>query len=124
MVDDHAASEDPGDTATVDAQPVLCLDQLQSRLLFGQLPAELPGRAPGALDTFEDEPLALDSRLRGLDRERVILTPHRIGVSRQGWAGNQRLLVQSVFDAMAGKVPGPVTNRDAIPTWLERFGAK
>lgn len=76
----------------------------------------------GALDTFEDEPLALDSRLRGLDRERVILTPHRIGVSRQGWAGNQRLLVQSVFDAMAGKVPGPVTNRDAIPKWLERFG--
>ena len=74
------------------------------------------------LDVFEDEPLPADSPLLKLGHK-VLLSPHMASSNldnglKQGiiWAN------RSVLDAIHGKVPEHVYNKEVIPKWLERFG--
>jgi phosphoglycerate dehydrogenase-like enzyme len=81
------------------------------------------GRIRGAaIDTFEEEPLPLDSPLRKLG-DRVQLSPHSAsytegGELRQGVAWATR----SVVTALGGGIPDNVFNREVIARWKERFG--
>ena len=78
--------------------------------------------AAAGLDVFEDEPLHGDSPLLKMGHK-VLLSPHMAssnldGGLKQGiiWAN------KSVLDALDGKVPEHVYNKEAIPKWLGRFG--
>ncbi len=80
--------------------------------------------AGAALDVFENEPLDLQSPLRGLG-DKVLLSPHMVSANKGAslepavpWAMN------AAMTAMRGEVPRHVVNPDAIPKWLERFGGK
>lgn len=77
--------------------------------------------AGAGLDVFEVEPLPMTSRLRQLDPERVILTPHNLPHSREAMEGNRRLFMRNVLELAAGRVPQQVFNRSAIPAWEKRF---
>lgn len=85
--------------------------------------ALLEGRLGGAaIDAFEEEPLPMDSPLRGVG-DNLILSPHATAKTdtielRAGaeWAG------RSVHDALCGRVPDNVYNKDAIALWKQRFG--
>lgn len=75
-----------------------------------------------AIDAFEEEPLPMDSSLRGIG-DNLILSPHATAKTdtvelRAGaeWAG------RSVHDALCGRVPDNVYNKDAIALWKQRFG--
>jgi len=73
------------------------------------------------LDAFEVEPLPLDSRLRTLDPERVILTPHNLPHSAEGIAANMAMFYANVVALAEGQVPEQVVNKEAIPGWQKRF---
>jgi phosphoglycerate dehydrogenase-like enzyme len=77
--------------------------------------------AGAGIDAFEVEPLPMTSRLRQLDPERVILTPHNLPHSRQALDANVRLFMHNVLELAAGRVPAQVVNTSAIPAWQERF---
>jgi phosphoglycerate dehydrogenase-like enzyme len=74
------------------------------------------------LDTFEVEPLALDSPLRDLDPERMLLTPHNIAHTMASLHANRELAIKSVLTALSGEVPPTVVNPAAVEAWQERFG--
>jgi len=77
--------------------------------------------AGGALDVFHQEPLGLESPLRDLDPERVILTPHSIAHTVESAAGGIRMANENMLRALRGEVPDNVVNPEAIPAWRERF---
>jgi D-3-phosphoglycerate dehydrogenase len=77
--------------------------------------------AGAALDTFEREPLEADSPLRRLDPERVILTPHNVGLSEAGRRANAALALRSIRQALKGEAPDQTKNREAIPAWERRL---
>jgi phosphoglycerate dehydrogenase-like enzyme len=77
--------------------------------------------AGGALDVFHQEPLGLESPLRDLDPERVILTPHSIAHTVESRAGGIRMAVDNMLRALRGEVPENVLNPEVIPAWRERF---
>jgi D-3-phosphoglycerate dehydrogenase len=77
--------------------------------------------AGAALDAFPTEPLQAESALRRLDPERVILTPHNVGLSDAARRGNWALAMRSVREALEGKVPAPTKNPDAVPGWRDRL---
>src|SRR5581483_2267094 len=79
--------------------------------------------AGAGLDTFETEPLPMSSRLRELDPERVILTPHILPHSQEAIAGNMALLTRNVLNLAAGRLPEQLVNREVIPNWEKRFAA-
>jgi phosphoglycerate dehydrogenase-like enzyme len=77
-----------------------------------------------ALDTFVVEPLPADSPFLKLGHK-VLLSPHLASSNldnglKQGiiWAN------RSVLDALNGKVPEPVYNREVIPKWRARFDGR
>ena len=80
--------------------------------------------AAAALDVCEVEPLPADSPLLKLGHK-ILLSPHMAssnldGGLKQGiiWANH------AVLEAMAGKVPEHVYNKEVIPKWIERFGGR
>lgn len=80
--------------------------------------------AGAALDVFENEPLDLQSPLRGLG-DKVLLSPHMVSANKGAslepavpWA------INAALTAMRGKIPRHVVNEAAIPKFLERFGGK
>lgn len=77
--------------------------------------------AGAGLDTFETEPLPMESPLRRLDQERVILTPHILPHSNEAIAGNMRLLTNNVLKLAVAEVPEQVVNKSVIPAWEKRF---
>jgi len=77
--------------------------------------------AGAALDTYELEPLALDSPLRSLDPERVILTPHNIAHTMASLEANRAMAMQSMLTALRGELPETAVNPEIAPTWLARF---
>ncbi|MBI3624604.1 MAG: dehydrogenase [Candidatus Rokubacteria bacterium] len=75
-----------------------------------------------ALDAYEEEPLPMDSRLRALDPERAILTPHNVGHSEAGRLANLKLAVEATLNALRGEVPKHAVNPQAVALWRQRFG--
>jgi D-3-phosphoglycerate dehydrogenase len=73
--------------------------------------------AAGALDAFAREPLPLDSPLRRVDPERLVLTPHNIGHSEAGRRANLRLALEQILAAGRGEPPRHTVNPEAIPRW-------
>jgi D-3-phosphoglycerate dehydrogenase / 2-oxoglutarate reductase len=77
--------------------------------------------AAAGLDVFEDEPLLADSPLLKMGHK-VLLSPHMAssnldGGLKQGiiWAN------RAVLDAIHGKLPEHVYNKEVIPKWRKRF---
>ena len=71
--------------------------------------------AGAAMDTFYQEPLPADSPLRGLDPERVMMTPHNASHSNSGRAANLALAIDQIIAFGRGEVPDHVVNTDVIP---------
>jgi D-3-phosphoglycerate dehydrogenase len=76
-----------------------------------------------AIDAFEEEPLGIDSPLRKLRPDQMLLSPHSAAYTEGGelqqgvaWA------TRSVVTALNGSIPDNVYNREVIPRWKERFG--
>jgi len=76
-----------------------------------------------AIDAFEEEPLGMDSPLRKLRPDQMLLSPHSAAYTEGGelqqgvaWA------TRSVVTALNGSIPDNVYNREVIPRWKERFG--
>jgi D-3-phosphoglycerate dehydrogenase len=77
--------------------------------------------AGAALDVFEEEPLPLDSPLRRIDPEKLILTPHIIGNNPDSLASGQRMAVESILTVLSGRVPENLINPAAVARWRARF---
>lgn len=83
------------------------------------------GRIQGAaLDVFEQEPLSPDSRWFGLDPDRVILTPHQAGISRQRDNTHSSEITKYVLQYLRGEVPGSLMDRAVFdaPGYSQRGG--
>lgn len=78
--------------------------------------------AGAALDVFHEEPLPMESPLRQVDPERLILTPHNISHTFESRDGNVRLAVDSVARILRNEVPGTVVNPEVAERWLSRWG--
>jgi D-3-phosphoglycerate dehydrogenase len=78
--------------------------------------------AGAALDAFTKEPLPVDSPLRQVDPERMILTPHNIAHSEAGRRANLKLALDQILAVARGEVPVHVVNPAAIPRWRARRG--
>ncbi len=77
-----------------------------------------------ALDTFAEEPLPVESPLRQLDPERVILTPHNVSHTEVGRLANLKLAIESALMALKGEVPKHAVNPATAQRWRERFSPK
>ncbi len=73
--------------------------------------------AGAAVDAFVREPLPLESPLRLVDPERVILTPHNVSHSEAGRRANLRLALEQILAVGRGEVPAHVVNPEAIARW-------
>ena len=73
--------------------------------------------AGAALDAFAREPLPASSPLRGVDPERVILTPHNVSHSEAGRRANLQLAFEQILVAGRGEAPAHCVNPEAIPRW-------
>ena len=77
--------------------------------------------AGAALDVFDPEPLRLDSPLRDLDTQKVILTPHNVAASEASRMGNQGLAMENAISVLAGSIPHEyVKNPEVLPAWRGR----
>ena len=72
--------------------------------------------AGAALDTFEVEPLPLDSPLRPLDN--VILTQHMVGHTREALAALVPAAVENIVRILKGQPPLHWKNPQLQPAWL------
>jgi D-3-phosphoglycerate dehydrogenase / 2-oxoglutarate reductase len=82
--------------------------------------------AAAALDVFEQEPLPLDTPLRGLG-DRVLLSPHMITNNVGSGVGPAIVMAtDAVLTMLRGEVPDEdiIFNREAIPRWQQRFGGR
>jgi D-3-phosphoglycerate dehydrogenase / 2-oxoglutarate reductase len=77
--------------------------------------------AGAALDVFDEEPVPADSKLREVDPNRLILTPHIIGNNPGSLEAGQRMAAASILAILEGKAPDTVVNPSAIEPWKERF---
>ena len=73
--------------------------------------------AGAAIDAFVKEPLGPGNPLRGVDPERLILTPHNVSHSEAGRRANLRLALEQILAAACGEAPAHCVNPDAIPRW-------
>ena len=73
--------------------------------------------AGAAIDAFVKEPLGPANPLRGVDPERLILTPHNVSHSEAGRRANLRLALEQILAAARGEAPAHCVNPDAIPRW-------
>ena len=80
------------------------------------------GTIQGAgLDVFETEPIDPQDPLLAL--ENVILAPHALCWTDECFHGNGVSACGSILEVAAGRIPGPVVNRDVIghPLLLEKL---
>jgi phosphoglycerate dehydrogenase-like enzyme len=73
--------------------------------------------AGAAVDAFVKEPLPPVNPLRGVDPERLILTPHNVSHSEAGRRANLRLALEQILAATRGEAPAHCVNPDVIPHW-------
>ncbi|MDA0797916.1 MAG: NAD(P)-dependent oxidoreductase [Chloroflexi bacterium] len=66
--------------------------------------------AGAALDVFHEEPLPADDPLRGLDADRVLMTPHAVSNTDAARRGTQRAVVDSILTVVGGGIPGNALN--------------
>jgi len=71
--------------------------------------------AGAGLDVFEQEPIAPDNPLLGLDN--AVLSPHVAGYSDENLELGWRLSVEAALDFAAGRWPRSVVNRGVTPRW-------
>ncbi|UCH86783.1 MAG: D-glycerate dehydrogenase [Dehalococcoidia bacterium] len=71
--------------------------------------------AAAAIDVSEQEPIAPDDPLLGLDN--IIITPHIASASVATRLGMARMAVDNLLTALRGQVPPQCVNREAIPRW-------
>jgi D-3-phosphoglycerate dehydrogenase len=72
-----------------------------------------------ALDTFVTEPLPADSPLRNLDR--VILTPHSIGHTRDVMRALPEVALANIQNLCAGRPPRYFKNPQVMARWQQRL---
>jgi phosphoglycerate dehydrogenase-like enzyme len=80
------------------------------------------GAIQGAgLDVFETEPIDPDDPLLAL--ENVILAPHALCWTDECFHGNGVSACASILEVAAGRIPGPIVNRDVIghPLLVEKL---
>jgi len=79
--------------------------------------------ASAGLDVFEDEPLAPDSPLTQMDHK-VLLAPHMASANVGSGLQSEGVknAATAVLTALRGEVPDYVSNPEAVPSWLKRFG--
>jgi phosphoglycerate dehydrogenase-like enzyme len=77
--------------------------------------------AGAALDVFDEEPLALHSKLREVDPVRLIMTPHIIGNNPGSLEAGQRMAAATILSILEGTAPETVVNPAAIERWKARF---
>ena len=75
--------------------------------------------AGAALDTFEVEPLPGDSPFRALDN--VILTPHCVGHTTEGYDEFGPAMVENIARILRGELPLYCKNPEAEPSWRARL---
>ena len=75
--------------------------------------------AGAALDTFAVEPLPADSPLRTL--KNVILTPHCVGHTIEGWDQFGPAMIENVERILADVLPLHCKNPEAESAWRERL---
>jgi len=73
--------------------------------------------AGAAVDAFVKEPLPPGNPLRGVDPERLILTPHNVSHSEAGRRANLQLAFDQILAATRGEAPAHCVNPEAIPHW-------
>lgn len=73
--------------------------------------------AGAAVDAFVKEPLPPANALRGVDPERLILTPHNVSHSEAGRRANLRLALEQILAATRDEAPAHCVNSEAIPRW-------
>jgi D-3-phosphoglycerate dehydrogenase / 2-oxoglutarate reductase len=73
--------------------------------------------AGAAVDAFVKEPLPPGNPLRGVDPERLILTPHNVSHSEAGRRANLRLAFEQILAATRGEAPVHCVNPEAMPHW-------
>jgi D-3-phosphoglycerate dehydrogenase len=73
--------------------------------------------AGAAIDAFVKEPLGPGNPLRGVDPERLILTPHNVSHSEAGRRANLRLAFEQILASGRGEPPSHCVNPEAIPRW-------
>ena len=69
------------------------------------------------LDVFSREPLPIDSPLRLLDPDRVVLTPHNLSSAEAARRARMQTLIGTVLTAMDGRLPDLAVNPDVLPHW-------
>ena len=80
------------------------------------------GRIAGAaLDTFEIEPLPVESPLRNMAN--VIPTPHCVGHTVEGWEAFVPALIDNVEAMLRGDLPPYCKNPEVAPRWRARLAA-
>lgn len=75
--------------------------------------------AGAALDTFAVEPLPPDSPLRSLDN--VILTPHCVGHTVEGWDQFAPAMIENIERILAGDLPLHCKNPEVEKAWRQRL---
>jgi glyoxylate reductase len=71
--------------------------------------------AAAAIDVSEEEPIALDDPLLGLDN--VIITPHIASASVATRLAMAKMAVENLLTALRGQVPPQCVNREAVRRW-------
>ncbi len=71
--------------------------------------------AAAAIDVSEQEPIAPDDPLLGLDN--IIITPHIASASVATRLGMARMAVDNLLTALRGQVPPQCVNREAVRRW-------
>jgi phosphoglycerate dehydrogenase-like enzyme len=71
--------------------------------------------AGAALDTFTVEPLPSGSQLRSLPN--VILTPHMVGQTREGFAAGCEAAISNITSVVMGRVPDNCLNSEVKTKW-------
>jgi D-3-phosphoglycerate dehydrogenase len=73
------------------------------------------------LDVYPDEPVTRDSPLLDVDKDRLHLTPHAAGVSRDIPVNTVRILAQGLADLTGHRVPAHVVNEETVSACFERL---